>query len=92
MKYWHKRGNIISFTELSSIQQYDVLQSNPCMASSHENNTYLVIDNTIDGYYNINDFLTSDSHYHGVMGITNTSALGIIISKYGDEAVIQCFG
>jgi len=43
-------------------------------------------------YWNLDLFMRTESgRYDGVMGLTNTSAIGIVLSCSGESAVIQCF-
>ncbi len=90
MKYWHKRGDIVSFFELTEEQQNDALAYNG--DNGAQEGSYLVTGETMNDYYNLDLFTLSEGRYHGVMGVTNTSATGIILSNCGDQAVIQHFG
>ncbi len=91
MKHWHKRGNIVSFLELSAEQQNDALAYNG--DDGAQGDFYLVMGDTIDDYYLLETFMVSPprSRYDGVAHLTNTSALGIVIGRDYTQAIIQCF-
>jgi hypothetical protein len=43
-------------------------------------------------YWNLDSFMRTDSgRYDGVMGLTNTSAIGVVLSHDCESAVIQYF-
>jgi len=87
MKYWHKRVTVGSFYNLSEEAQNEELGYD----DNARENRYLIAD---DGQcWDIGMFeYVKGSRYHGVMIITNTSAIGAILSRDGESAVIQCFG
>ena len=88
MKYWHKRVEVVSF--------FDLDQENQAAEWKDDDNAdefaFLIAEN--GEYWNLDLFMRTESNgrYDGVMGLTNTSAIGIVLSCSGKSAVIQCFG
>ena len=87
MKYWHKRVEVVSF--------FDLDQENQAAEWKYDDNAdefaFLIAEN--GEYWNLDLFMRTESgRYDGVMGLTNTSAIGIVLSCSGESAVIQCFG
>jgi hypothetical protein len=88
MKYWHKRVYVVSFYDLSEEQQAETLATYDEQA---EELTYLVHDD--DFLWPLNEFMrVQDSRYHAVATVTNTSAIGLILSPCGETGIVQCFG
>ena len=87
MKYWHKRVEVVSF--------FDLDQENQAAEWKDDDNAdefaFLIAEN--GEYWNLDLFMRTESNgrYDGVMGLTNTSAIGIVLSCSGESAVIQCF-
>ena len=86
MKYWHKRMEVVSF--------FDLDQENQAAEWKDDDNAdefaFLIAEN--GEYWNLDLFMRTESgRYDGVMGLTNTSAIGIVLSCSGESAVIQCF-
>ena len=86
MKYWHKRVGVVSF--------FDLDQENQAAEWKDDDNAdefaFLIAEN--GEYWNLDLFMRTESgRYDGVMGLTNTSAIGIVLSCSGESAVIQCF-
>ena len=86
MKYWHKRVEVVSF--------FDLDQENQAAEWKYDDNAdefaFLIAEN--GEYWNLDLFMRTESgRYDGVMGLTNTSAIGIVLSCSGESAVIQCF-
>ena len=88
MKYWHKRVEVVSFFDLDQESQ-DIEWKDDDNA---EELAFLIAEN--GEYWNLDLFMRTESNgrYDGVMGLTNTSAIGIVLSCSGESAVIQCFG
>ena len=86
MRHWHKRVAVGSFFDLSEADQ-------AAEWNDEDNAEELAFLIAKDGeYWNLDSFMRTDSgRYDGVMGLTNTSAIGCIFSSCGDSAVIQCF-
>jgi len=86
MKYWHKRVEVVSFFDLDQESQ-DIEWKDDDNA---EELAFLIAEN--GEYWNLDLFMRTESgRYDGVMGLTNTSAIGIVLSCSGESAVIQCF-
>ena len=86
MKYWHKRVDVVSFFDLDQENQDIELKDD----DNAEELTFLIAEN--GEYWNLDLFMRTESgRYDGVMGLTNTSAIGIVLSCSGKSAVIQCF-
>ena len=86
MKYWHKRVEVVSFFDLDQENQDIELKDD----DNAEELTFLIAEN--GEYWNLDLFMRTESgRYDGVMGLTNTSAIGIVLSCSGESAVIQCF-
>ena len=88
MKYWHKRVEVVSFFDLDKESQAAELKDD----DNAEELAFLIAENG-DEYWNLDLFMRTESNgrYDGVMGLTNTSAIGIVLSCSGESAVIQCF-
>ena len=88
MKYWHKRVDVVSFFELDQESQAAELKDD----DNADEFAFLIAEN--GEYWNLDLFMRTESNgrYDGVMGLTNTSAIGIVLSCSGKSAVIQCFG
>ena len=86
MKHWHKRMKVGTFYDLDRVSQSIEKSDN----QDADDNTYLIAK---DGYYlDLGLFMRiSNSRYDGVMTISNTGALGVIISEDFSSAVVQCF-
>ncbi len=88
MKYWHKRVNVVSFYDLTEEQQAETLATYDAEA---EELTYLVHEE--DFLWPLDAFMRVDhSRYHAIAGVTNTSAIGLILSPCGETGIVQCFG
>ena len=88
MKYWHKRVDVVSFFDLDQENQDIELKDD----DNADEFAFLIAEN--GEYWNLDLFMRTESNgrYDGVMGLTNTSAIGIVLSCSGKSAVIQCFG
>jgi len=86
MKYWHKRVAVGSFFDLSEADQ-------AAEWNDEDNAEELAFLIAKDGeYWNLDSFMRTDSgRYDGVMGLTNTSAIGVVLSHDCESAVIQYF-
>ena len=88
MKYWHKRVDVVSFFDLDQESQAAELKDD----DNAEELAFLIAENG-DEYWNLDLFMRTESgRYDGVMGLTNTSAIGVVLSRDCKSAVIQCFG
>lgn len=78
MKYWHKR----------------VTLDHEVSTDDEGNEEIVAVLIAEDGdTYPLEDFIRSDSgRYDAVMGISNTSAIGLILGADNDTGVIQAFG
>jgi uncharacterized protein involved in high-affinity Fe2+ transport len=78
MKYWHKR----------------VTLDHEISTDDEGNEEIVAVLVAKDGEtYPLGDFMRSDGgRYDAVMGISNTSAIGLILGADNDTGVIQCFG
>ena len=86
MRHWHKRVAVGSFFDLGEESQ-DIEWKDDDNA---EELAFLIAEN--GEYWNLDSFMRTDSgRYDGVMGLTNTSAIGVVLSCSGESAVIQCF-
>ena len=86
MRHWHKRVTVGSFFDLSEADQAAEWRDE----DNAEEFAFLIAEN--GEYWNLDLFMRTDSgRYDGVMGLTNTSAIGCIFSSCGDSAVIQYF-
>ena len=87
MQKSHERVDIISFYELSPEQQTEELDLD-CEAG--ESNYFVTKTGTV---YSLDGFMRTESgRFDGVMGLTNTSAIGLILAADGEEAVIRFIG
>jgi hypothetical protein len=87
MRYWHKRVTVGSFFDLELEAQKEEIGY---YGKDIQDNSYFISEN--GEYWGMQDFMRSDGRYDGVMTITNTSAIGVVLSCSGDSAVLQCFG
>ena len=87
MKYWHKRVDVVSFFDLDKESQDIELKDD----DNAEEFTFLIAEENGE-YWKLDLFMRTGGRYDGVMGLTNTSAIGIVLSCSGESAVIQCFG
>ena len=85
MKYWHKRVEVGSFFDLSEADQAAEWKDN----DNAEELAFLIAEN--GEYWNLDLFMRTEGRYDGVMGLTNTSAIGVVLSRDGESAVVQCF-
>ena len=86
MKRWHKRVEVVSFFDLSEADQAAEWRDD----DNADEFAFLIAEN--GEYWNLDLFTRAESgRYDGVMGLTNTSAIGCIFSSCGDSAVIQYF-
>ena len=86
MKYWHKRVEVVSFFDLDQESQAAEWKDD----DNADEFAFLIAEN--GEYWNLDLFMRTESgRYDGVMGLTNTSAIGIVLSCSGERAVIQCF-
>ena len=86
MKRWHKRVAVGSFFDLSEADQ-------AAEWNDEDNAEELAFLIAKDGeYWNLDSFMRTEGRYDGVMGLTNTSAIGVVLSHDCESAVIQCFG
>ena len=87
MKYWHKRVEVVSFFDLDQESQAAEWKDD----DNADEFAFLIAEN--GEYWNLDLFMRTESNgrYDGVMGLTNTSAIGIVLSCSGESAVIQCF-
>lgn len=94
--YWHERMDVVSFYELSEVQRQHLLEWDHSVDTTEE--LYLTPANNslneLEYLYSLGDFMRAapGSRYDGYMSLTNTSALGIILSGCGTQAIIQCIG
>ena len=86
MRHWHKRVEVVSFFDLSEADQAAEWRDD-------DNADELAFLIAKDGeYWNLDLFMRTDSgRYDGVMGLTNTSAIGVVLSHDCESAVIQYF-
>ena len=86
MKYWHKRVDVVSFFDLDKESQAAELKDD----DNAEELAFLIAK---DGeYWNLDSFTRAESgRYDGVMSVTDTSAIGVVLSCSGESAVVQCF-
>ena len=87
MKYWHKRVTVGSFFDLELEAQKEEIEY---YGIEVKENSYFISEN--GEYWSMENFMRSDGRYDGVMTITNTSAIGVVLSCSGDSAVLQLFG
>lgn len=78
MKYWHKK----------------VTLDHEVSTDDEGNEEIVAVLVAEDGdTYPLEDFIRSDNgRYDAVMGISNTSAIGLILGADNDTGVIQAFG
>jgi hypothetical protein len=86
MRHWHKRVEVGSFFDLSEADQAAEWRDD----DNAEELAFLIAK---DGeYWNLDSFMrTERGRYDGVMTVTNTSAIGVVLSRDGESAVVQCF-
>ena len=86
MKHWHKRVAVGSFFDLSEADQAAEWRDD----DNADELAFLIAEN--GEYWNLDSFMRTDSgRYDGVMGLTNTSAIGVVLSHDCESAVIQYF-
>ena len=86
MRHWHKRVEVVSFFDLSEADQAAEWRDD----DNAEEFAFLIAEN--GEYWNLDLFMRTDSgRYDGVMGLTNTSAIGVVLSHDCESAVIQYF-
>ena len=87
MRHWHKRVAVSSFYDLEPEFQIEELEY---YGIEVKENSYFISEN--GEYWNLDSFMRTDSgRYDGVMGLTNTSAIGVVLSHDCESAVIQYF-
>ena len=87
MRHWHKRVAVSSFYDLEPEFQIEELEY---YGIEVKENSYFISEN--GEYWNLDSFMRTEGRYDGVMGLTNTSAIGVVLSHDCESAVIQCFG
>ena len=85
MKHWHKRVAVGSFFDLSEADQAAEWRDD----DNAEELAFLIAEN--GEYWNLDSFMRTEGRYDGVMGLTNTSAIGVVLSHDCESAVIQYF-
>ena len=86
MKRWHKRVAVGSFFDLSEADQAAEWRDE----DNAEELAFLIAEN--GEYWNLDLFMRTESgRYDGVMTVTNTSAIGVVLSHDCESAVIQYF-
>ena len=86
MRHWHKRVAVGSFFDLSEADQAAEWRDD----DNAEELAFLIAEN--GEYWNLDSFMRTESgRYDGVMGLTNTSAIGVVLSHDCESAVIQYF-
>jgi hypothetical protein len=88
MKYWHKRVTVGSFFDLELEAQKEEIEH---YGKDIQDKSYFIAE---DGEcWGMENFMRTESgRYDGVMAVTNTSAIGVVLSCSGDSAVLQLFG
>ena len=85
MRHWHKRVAVGSFFDLSEADQAAEWRDD----DNAEELAFLIAEN--GEYWNLDSFTRTEGRYDGVMSVTNTSAIGVVLSRDGESAVVQCF-
>ena len=86
MRHWHKRVAVGSFFDLSEADQAAEWNDE----DNADEFAFLIAEN--GEYWNLDSFMRTESgRYDGVMGLTNTSAIGVVLSHDCESAVIQYF-
>ena len=85
MRHWHKRVAVGSFFDLSEADQAAEWKDD----DNAEELAFLIAEN--GEYWNLDSFTRTEGRYDGVMSVTNTSAIGVVLSRDGESAVVQCF-
>jgi hypothetical protein len=85
MRHWHKRVEVVSFFDLSEADQAAEWRDD----DNAEELAFLIAEN--GEYWNLDLFMRTEGRYDGVMSVTNTSAIGVVLSRDGESAVVQCF-
>ena len=85
MRHWHKRVEVVSFFDLSEADQAAEWRDD----DNAEELAFLIAEN--GEYWNLDSFMRTEGRYDGVMSVTNTSAIGVVLSRDGESAVVQCF-
>ena len=86
MRHWHKRVAVGSFFDLELRVQKEELEY---YGKDVQDDGYLISEN--GEYWNLDSFMRTEGRYDGVMSVTNTSAIGVVLSRDGESAVVQCF-
>ena len=78
MKYWHKRVTLDHEVSTDDEGNKEIM----AVLIAEDGDTYL-----------LDDFIRSDGgRYDAVMGVSNTSAIGLIMGADNDTGVVQAFG
>ncbi len=78
MKYWHKRVTLDHEITMDDEGNEEIV----AVLVAEDGDTYL-----------LGDFIRSDGgRYDAVMGVSNTSAIGLILGADNDTGIIQAFG
>ena len=85
MRHWHKRVEVVSFFDLSEADQAAEWRDD----DNADELAFLIAEN--GEYWNLDSFTRTEGRYDGVMSVTNTSAIGVVLSRDGESAVVQCF-
>jgi hypothetical protein len=86
VRHWHKRVTVGSFFDLSEADQAAEWRDE----DNAEELAFLIAEN--GEYWNLDLFMRTESgRYDGVMTVTNTSAIGVVLSHDCESAVVQCF-
>ena len=85
MRHWHKRVEVVSFFDLSEADQAAEWRDD----DNAEELAFLIAEN--GEYWNLDLFMRTEGRYDGVMSVTNTSAIGVVLSRDCESAVVQCF-
>ena len=86
MKYWHKRG-LIDLSYDKDTERYSQT------FIPNDGSDVMFMSDFISTKYNGSwSNCQPNSRYDGICSVTNTSAIGIILSRDTEEAVIQAFG
>ena len=85
MRHWHKRVEVVSFFDLSEADQAAEWRDD----DNADELAFLIAEN--GEYWNLDLFMRTEGRYDGVMGLTNTSAIGVVLSHDCESAVIQYF-
>ena len=86
MRHWHKRVAVSSFYDLEPEVQKEEIEY---YGKDVQDDGYLISEN--GEYWNLDSFMRTEGRYDGVMSVTNTSAIGVVLSHDCESAVIQYF-